>query len=121
MEQGATPVIHKIAVLDPPGGVLDRYIESFQLEDQMLRDFTQTTDTFLDRVHRMLRAKGRSMAQTFVSYQAGFGILLVMLGYVVLVEGRIRFDDVALVIVQLTAEADGRSILEPATLIAAEQ
>jgi ABC-type multidrug transport system fused ATPase/permease subunit len=78
-----------------------RTVKSFQLEDPMLRDFRASTDTFLDRAHRMLRAKGRSMAQTFVSYQAGFGLLLVMLGYVVLVQGRIRFDDVALVIAPL--------------------
>jgi uncharacterized protein YifN (PemK superfamily) len=41
------------------------------------------------------------MAQTFVSYQAGFAVLLVMLGYVVLVEGTVKFDDVAVVIVPL--------------------
>ena len=78
-----------------------RTVKAFQLEDAMLRDFEATTGTFLQRAHRMLRAKGRSMAQTFVSYQLGFGILLVMLGYVVLVERTIRFDDVALVIMPL--------------------
>jgi ATP-binding cassette subfamily B protein len=41
------------------------------------------------------------MAQTFVSYQVGFGVLLVLLGWVVLVDGAIRFDDVALVIMPL--------------------
>ena len=78
-----------------------RTIRAFQLEDTMLQRFEASTGTFLDRAHRMLRAKGRSMAQTFVSYQVGFGLLLVMLGYVVLVEGRIGFDDVALVIAPL--------------------
>lgn len=78
-----------------------RTVKAFQLEDVLLRDFKASTDTFLDRVQRMLRAKGRSMAQTFVSYQVGFGLLLVMLGYVVLVEQRIQFDDVALVIAPL--------------------
>lgn len=78
-----------------------RTVKAFQLEETMLRSFDASTRTFLDRVHRMLRAKGRSMAQTFVSYQAGFGLLLVILGYVVLIEGRIQFDDVALVIAPL--------------------
>jgi ABC-type multidrug transport system fused ATPase/permease subunit len=78
-----------------------RTVKAFQLEQPMLRDFEATTATFLDRVQRMLRAKGRSMAQTFVTYQAGFGVLLVLLGYVVLVQGRIRFDDVAMVIAPL--------------------
>jgi subfamily B ATP-binding cassette protein MsbA len=78
-----------------------RTVKSFQLEQAMLRDFEATTTTFLQRAHHMLRAKGRSMAQTFVSYQIGFGVLLVLLGYVVLVEKKIRFDDVALVIMPL--------------------
>ena len=78
-----------------------RTVKSFQLEQAMLRDFEASTATFLQRAHHMLRAKGRSMAQTFVSYQLGFAILLVMLGYVVLVQGKIKFDDVALVIMPL--------------------
>lgn len=78
-----------------------RTVKSFQLEAAMLRDFESTTATFLDRTRKMLRAKGRSMAQTFVSYQVGFGALLVVLGWVVLVDGGIRFDDVALVIMPL--------------------
>lgn len=78
-----------------------RTVKSFQLEGAMLRDFESTTTTFLDRTRKMLRAKGRSMAQTFVSYQAGFGALLVVLGWVVLVDGSLHFDDVALVIMPL--------------------
>ncbi|MFY9344067.1 MAG: ABC transporter ATP-binding protein [Planctomycetota bacterium] len=78
-----------------------RTVKAFQLEPTMLEAFQASTRTFLDRAHRMLRAKGRSMAQTFVSYQVGFGVLLVLLGYVVLVERRIGFDDVALVIAPL--------------------
>jgi ABC-type multidrug transport system fused ATPase/permease subunit len=78
-----------------------RTVKSFQLEAAMLRDFESTTATFLDRTRKMLRAKGRSMAQTFVSYQVGFGALLVVLGWVVLVDGGIHFDDVALVIMPL--------------------
>lgn len=79
-----------------------RTVKSFQLEAAMLRDFEATTRTFLDRVFHMLRAKGRSMAQTFVGYQVGFGILLVLLGYVVLVDKQVRFDDVTLVIMPLS-------------------
>lgn len=78
-----------------------RTVKAFQLEAPMLRDFEATTATFLQRAHHMLRAKGRSMAQTFVGYQLGFGVLLVLLGYVVLVEKDIHFDDVALVIMPL--------------------
>jgi len=78
-----------------------RTVKAFQLEGAMLRDFEASTGTFLDRTRKMLRAKGRSMAQTFVSYQLGFGVLLVLLGWVVLVDGAIRFDDVALVIMPL--------------------
>lgn len=78
-----------------------RTVKAFQLEEQRLREFEANTATFLERTKKMLRAKGRSMAQTFVSYQAGFAVLLVMLGYVVLVEGTVKFDDVAVVIVPL--------------------
>ena len=78
-----------------------RTVKAFQLEGAMLRDFEASTGTFLDRTRKMLRAKGRSMAQTFVSYQVGFGVLLVLLGWVVLVDGAIHFDDVALVIMPL--------------------
>ncbi len=78
-----------------------RTVKAYQLEAAMLRDFEGSTATFLDRTRKMLRAKGRSMAQTFVSYQVGFGILLVLLGWVVLVEKSLGFDDVALVIMPL--------------------
>lgn len=78
-----------------------RTVKAFQLEQPLLRGFDGHTQTFLVRTKKMLRAKGRSLAQTFVSYQLGFAVLLVMLGYVVLVEGSIKFDDVAVVIVPL--------------------
>lgn len=78
-----------------------RTVKAFQLEQPLLDGFETNTATFLDRTRKMLRAKGRSMAQTFVSYQAAFAVLLVMLGYVVLVRGEIGFDDVAVVIVPL--------------------
>ena len=78
-----------------------RTVKAFQLEPRLESDFAASTRTFLQRTQKMLRAKGRSMAQTFISYQAGFAVLLVMLGYVVLVEKGIAFDDVAVVIVPL--------------------
>jgi ABC-type multidrug transport system fused ATPase/permease subunit len=78
-----------------------RTVKAFQLEQVRLREFEANTGTFLARTKKMLRAKGRSIAQTFVSYQIGFAALLVLLGYVVLVERGVRFDDVALVIAPL--------------------
>ena len=78
-----------------------RTVKAFQLEAPLLAGFEGHTRSFLERTRRMLRAKGRSMAQTFVSYQAAFAVLLVMLGYVVLVERSIGFDNVAVVIVPL--------------------
>ncbi|MBL8727483.1 MAG: ABC transporter ATP-binding protein [Planctomycetes bacterium] len=78
-----------------------RTVKAFQLERQRMEEFEANTRTFMDRTHKMLRAKGRSMAQTFVSYQIGFAVLLILLGYVVLVEKGIAFDDVALVIAPL--------------------
>ena len=78
-----------------------RTVKAYQLEDVRREEFEANTRTFLERTHGMLRAKGRSMAQTFVGYQAGFGVLLVMLGYVVLVEGSVQFDDVATLLMPL--------------------
>lgn len=78
-----------------------RTVKAFQLEDVRLREFEANTATFLDRTKRMLRTKGWSLAQTFVGYQVGFAALLVVLGYVVLVDRAIGFDDVALVIMPL--------------------
>jgi ABC-type multidrug transport system fused ATPase/permease subunit len=78
-----------------------RTVKAFQLEGARQTDFETSTRTFLERTHRMLRAKGRSMAQTFVGYQIGFAVLLVMLGYVVLVERSIQFDDVAVLMTPL--------------------
>ncbi len=78
-----------------------RTVKAFQLERHRMAEFEANTHTFLDRTHKMLRAKGRSMAQTFVSYQIGFAALLILLGYVVLIEKGIAFDDVALVIAPL--------------------
>ncbi|MBL8723852.1 MAG: ABC transporter ATP-binding protein [Planctomycetes bacterium] len=78
-----------------------RTVKAFQLEQARLHEFEANTATFLDRTKRMLRTKGLSLAQTFVGYQVGFAALLVVLGYVVLVDRAIGFDDVALVIMPL--------------------
>jgi ATP-binding cassette, subfamily B, bacterial MsbA len=78
-----------------------RTIKSFQLEDARLREFEATTDTFLERTQRVLRAKGRSIAQSFVGYQFATAIILVMLGYLVLDAKAIAFDDVAVIIAPL--------------------
>ena len=79
-----------------------RTVKAFQLEDLRLREFDDNTATFLERTQGMLRAKGRSMAQTFVGYQIGFAALLVMLGWAVLVDGSVDVADVAVVIAPLS-------------------
>ncbi|MCB9883880.1 MAG: ABC transporter ATP-binding protein [Planctomycetes bacterium] len=79
-----------------------RTVKAFQLEQLRLQEFEGNTTTFLDRTRRMLRAKGRSMAQTFVGYQVGFAALLVMLGWAVLVDGSVDVADVAVVIAPLS-------------------
>jgi len=79
-----------------------RTVKAFQLEQQRLQDFEGSTGLFLDRTRKMLRAKGRSMAQTFVTYQIGFAALLVMLGWVVLVGGQVTFAEVAVAIAPLS-------------------
>jgi len=79
-----------------------RTVKAFRLEQQRLDEYEENNRTFLARTLRMFRAKGVSMAQTFVGYQFGFGLLLMVLGWVVLVQGDLGFDDVALVIAPLT-------------------
>ena len=78
-----------------------RTVKAFQLEDLRIREFEGTTATFLERTQRMLRAKGRSMAQTFISYQVGFAVLLLMLGYAVF-QGDLGLAEVAVAIAPLT-------------------
>ncbi len=78
-----------------------RTVKAFQLEDLRNSDFEATTATFLDRTRKMLRAKGRSMAQTFISYQVGFAVLLLMLGYAVF-HGSLTLASVAVAIAPLT-------------------
>ena len=79
-----------------------RTVKAFRLEEQRLQEYVDNNQTFVHRTLRMFRAKGVSLAQTFVGYQFGFGLLLVLLGWVVLVRGELGFDDVALVIAPLT-------------------
>jgi ABC-type multidrug transport system fused ATPase/permease subunit len=79
-----------------------RTVKAYQLEEQRLVEFKANNATFLSRTLKMLRAKGLSMAQTFVGYHLGFAALLVLLGWVVLVDHQLGFDDVALVIAPLT-------------------
>ncbi len=78
-----------------------RTVKAFQLEDARMRDYEASTATFLERTRRMLRAKGRSIAQTFVGYQAGSAVLLILLGYVVLVQQAVPFHYVAALIAPL--------------------
>jgi ABC-type multidrug transport system fused ATPase/permease subunit len=77
-----------------------RTVKAFQLEGARLQEFAANTETFLQRTRNMLRAKGRSMAQTFVTYQIGFAALLVILGWVVLVDG-VPFSNMAAAIAPL--------------------
>ena len=79
-----------------------RTVKAFRLESQRLREYEDSNRTFLSRTMRMLRAKGMSTAQTFVGYQFGFAALLLVLGWVVLVDGSRGFDDVALAIAPLS-------------------
>lgn len=78
-----------------------RTVKAFQLEEARRQEFAASTETFLQRTRNMLRAKGRSMAQTFVTYQVGFAALLVVLGWVVLVDG-VAFANVAAAIAPLS-------------------
>jgi len=78
-----------------------RTVKAFQLEEHRFQEFVDNTDRFLDRTRKMLRAKGRSMAQTFVTYQAGFAVLLILLGYYVLVRDDITFANVAVILAPL--------------------
>lgn len=78
-----------------------RTVKAFQLEQLRLEEFQGNTRSFLDRTQKMLRAKGRSMAQTFVTYNVGFAALLVVLGYVVVVKD-VPFAAMATVIAPLS-------------------
>lgn len=78
-----------------------RTVKAYQLEAAHMRDFEETTTRFLERTRRVLSAKARSIATSFVGYQAATAAVLVLLGYLVLVERAIAFDDVAVIIAPL--------------------
>ncbi|MCB9879868.1 MAG: ABC transporter ATP-binding protein [Planctomycetes bacterium] len=78
-----------------------RTVKAFQLEDARMRDFERTTETFLERTSRVLRAKGLSVAQSFVGYQIGSAVLLIVLGYVVFQGDGIDIDDIGVIIMPL--------------------
>jgi subfamily B ATP-binding cassette protein MsbA len=78
-----------------------RTVKAYQLEDAHMRDFEETTARFLERTRRVLSAKARSIATSFVGYQAATAAVLVLLGYLVMVERAIAFDDVAVIIAPL--------------------
>lgn len=79
-----------------------RTVKAFRLEQQRLREYEEQNNTFLHRTMRMLRAKAMSMTQTFLGYQIGFGALLLLLGYFVLVTGDVKFSAVATVMLPLS-------------------
>jgi ABC-type multidrug transport system fused ATPase/permease subunit len=78
-----------------------RTVKGFQLEEDRMRDFDATTQTFLDRTQRVLSAKGRSIAQSFIGYQIATAVILVLLGYFVLVTGEVSFSAVSGIIAPL--------------------
>ena len=78
-----------------------RTVKAYQLEPVHLQEFEATTERFLTRTRRVLSAKGRSIATSFLGYQAATAAVLILLGYLVLVERAIAFDDVAVIIAPL--------------------
>lgn len=79
-----------------------RTVKAFQIEELRLREYEASTATFLDRTKKMFRVKGRSMAQTFLSYQVGFAALLVLTGWVVLVRGSTSLGEVTVGLLALS-------------------
>jgi len=78
-----------------------RTVKAYQLEDARMRDFETTTGTFLERTQRVLHAKGRSIAQSFIGYQFATAVILVLLGYYVLSDSGVDFKAVAALIAPL--------------------
>jgi subfamily B ATP-binding cassette protein MsbA len=78
-----------------------RTVKAYQLEDERYRDFEETTGTFLERTRRVLHAKGRSIAQSFIGYQFATAIILVLLGYYVLSDPDVGFAVVTAIIAPL--------------------
>ncbi|HZT56200.1 MAG TPA: ABC transporter ATP-binding protein [Burkholderiaceae bacterium] len=79
-----------------------RTVKAFRLEQPRLQEYEQQNATFLQRTMKMLRAKSMSMTQTFVGYQLGFAFLVLLLGYLVLVTGDVKFPSVATVLLPLS-------------------
>jgi ABC-type multidrug transport system fused ATPase/permease subunit len=77
-----------------------RTVKAYQLEGECKSKFDETTVTFLARTKRVLRAKGRSIAQSFIGYQVATAVILVMLGYYVLATD-LSFVVVAVIIAPL--------------------
>ena len=98
----------KVSLVYPPYGPVRnepgiRTVKAFRLEQPRMAEYEQQNRTFLDRTMRMLRAKAMSMTQTFVGYQIGFGLLILLLGYFVLVvPNGIKFSAVATVLLPLS-------------------
>jgi subfamily B ATP-binding cassette protein MsbA len=61
-----------------------RTVKAFQLESERMREFDGTTVTFLARTKKVLSAKGRSIAQSFIGYQVATAVILVILGHTIL-------------------------------------
>ena len=78
-----------------------RTVKAYQLEPAHMREFEATTERFLARTKRVLSAKGRTIATSFLGYQVATAAVLVLLGYLVLAERAIAFDDVAVIIAPL--------------------
>ena len=78
-----------------------RTVKAYQLEPVHMREFEATTARFLARTQRVLSAKGRTIATSFLGYQVATAAVLILLGYLVLVERAIAFDDVAVIIAPL--------------------
>ena len=77
-----------------------RTVKAYQLEDECKSKFDETTVTFLARTKRVLRAKGRSIAQSFIGYQVATAVILVLLGHTVLTTD-LTFAVVAVIIAPL--------------------
>lgn len=77
-----------------------RTVKAYQLENECKSKFDETTVTFLSRTKRVLRAKGRSIAQSFIGYQVATAVILVLLGHTVLTTD-LTFAVVAVIIAPL--------------------
>jgi len=78
-----------------------RTVKAYQLEDECKGKFDETTVTFLARTKRVLRAKGRSIATSFIGYQVATAVILVLLGYTVLTQEEVTFAIITVVIAPL--------------------